>query len=260
MSGKFLFLGTGASAGVPVIGCQCAVCASTSPRNQRLRPSGLIRLPDKTLLIDVGPDFRQQALEHRIEWLDGLLLTHTHYDHIAGIDELRIFYFRQKKELPMLLSQESFNQLKIRYPYLFQRAGESATVSARLELTLLEGTEGTSSFLGVDVGYFTYHQGEMSVNGYRLGKFAYVSDIREYDSSIFDALQGVEVLVLSALREEASKLHLSFDEAVAFAKRVGAKQTWFTHISHHVDHEEASRRLPSDIHLAFDGLEIDFNI
>ena len=260
MFGTFLFLGTGASSGVPVIGCKCAVCTSSSPLNHRLRPSGLLKLPEKNLLIDVGPDFRQQALRYGIDRLDGLLLTHTHYDHIAGIDELRIFYFRQNKELPLLLSQESFSNLKIRYPYFFQRVEDTLTISARLELHLLPQDMGNTEFAGVDIGYCTYRQGEMSVNGYRIGNFAYVSDIREYDDSVFQALEGVQYLVLSALREESSKLHLSLEEAVAFARRVGAKQTRLTHLSHHIDHETANARLPKDVQLAFDGMEMKFEI
>ncbi len=260
MFGTFLFLGTGASSGVPVIGCKCAVCTSSSPFNRRLRPSGLLKLPEKNLLIDVGPDFRQQALRYGIDRLDGLLLTHTHYDHIAGIDELRIFYFKQNKELPLLLSQESFSSLKTRYPYFFQRVEDTLTISARLELHLLPEDMGYTEFSGVDIGYCTYRQGEMSVNGYRIGNFAYVSDIREYDDSVFEALEGVQYLVLSALREESSKLHLSLEEAVAFARRVGAKQTRLTHVSHHVDYETANAKLPHDVQLAFDGMEMQFEI
>jgi phosphoribosyl 1,2-cyclic phosphate phosphodiesterase len=212
------------------------------------------------LLIDVGPDFRQQALTYGIDRLDGLLLTHTHYDHIAGIDELRIFYFKQNRELPLLLSQESFTSLKIRYPYLFQRLGEATTVSARLELHLLPQDSGEIEFSGAHIGYCTYRQGDMSVNGYRIGDFAYISDIREYDDSVFKALRGVKNLVLSALREKPSELHLSLEEAVAFARKVEAKNTRLTHLSHYIDHETMNAKLPPDVQLAFDGMEMHFEI
>jgi len=260
MLGKFLFLGTGASVGIPIIGCKCGVCTSVSPFNQRLRPSGLMRIGAKSFLIDVGPDFRQQALKFGIDHLDGLILTHTHYDHIAGIDELRIFYVRQNRELPCLLSQKSFEDLKTRYPYLFQRIGEAATLSARLELHILPAMSGEIEFLGVKIGYFSYYQGDMAVNGYRIGDFAYVSDIREYDASIFAALKGVRNLVLSALREEPSQLHLSLEEAVSFARKVGAKKTLLTHMTHNLEHENTNAKLPSDVQLAYDGLEIAFGI
>ncbi len=258
MSGKFLFLGTGASVGIPVIGCKCAVCTSSSPFNHRLRPSGLIQSKGKSVLIDVGPDFRQQALKFGIDHLDGLLLTHTHYDHIAGIDELRIFYVRRNRELPCLLSKESYEHLKMRYPYLFQRIGEAASLSARLEIHLLAAMKGEVEFVGLKIGYFSYYQGDMAVNGYRIGNFAYVSDIREYDESIFVALKGVDHLVLSALREAPSRLHFSLEEAVRFARQAGAKKTWLTHMNHELDHEKANSKLPNDVQLAYDGLEISF--
>ena len=260
MMGKFILLGTGASAGVPVIGCQCVVCTSSSPYNQRLRQLGLLYLNDKTILIDVGPDFRQQALRHKIHRLDGLMLTHTHFDHIAGIDELRVFYFRQKQALPSLLSQESYEDLQKRYYYLFRPIGEAPTLSAQLELHLLPESEGNIEFLGLAVCYFSYFQGDMKVTGYRIGEFAYVSDIREYEETIFHALKGVKQLVVGALREKPSRAHFSLDEAVDFARKVEAKMTYITHTNHEVDYEAANATLPSDVRLSFDGLEIEFGI
>lgn len=258
MIGRFLFLGTSASAGIPVIGCKCAVCTSPSPYNQRLRPSGLIRIGGKNLLLDVGPDFRQQALKYKIDVLDGLLLTHTHYDHIAGVDELRVFYLRCKKPLPCLLSRESFEELRSRYHYLFQPIGEVPTLSAQLEFQILEEDLGSTEFLGVKLDYMSYFQGGVKVNGFRIGDFAYVSDIREYDDSVFLALKGVKKLVLSALREAPSPLHLSLDEAVAFAQKVGAKETRLTHVSHAVDHEIINQKLPPTVQIGYDGLEMEF--
>ena len=258
MIGKFLFLGTSASAGIPVIGCKCAVCLSPSPYNQRLRPSGLIRIANKQFLIDVGPDFRQQALKYHIDHLDGLILTHTHYDHIAGVDELRIFYLRSKQSLPCLLSQESFDELRLRYRYLFQPIGEVPTLSAQLVFHILEEDVGSTTFLDVPLSYMSYFQGGMKVNGFRFGPFAYVSDIREYDDSVFLALKGVQILVLSALHEAASPLHLSLDEAVSFARKVGAKQTFLTHVSHAIDHERINCLLPHEVQVGYDGLELEF--
>lgn len=256
--GRFVFLGTSASAGIPVIGCKCTVCASVSPYNQRLRPSGLLKIGGKTLLIDVGPDFRQQALKHKIETLDGLILTHTHYDHIAGIDELRIYFLRSKKSLPCLLSYESLEDLKKRYHYLFQPIGEVPTLSAQLDFTLLENDVGDIAFEGIKIHYFSYFQGGTKVNGFRIGDFAYVTDIREFDPSVFVSLKGVRKLVLSALRDEPSPLHLSLDQAVDFARTVGAEETRLTHISHAMNHEMINSRLPPSIQCGFDGLEMEF--
>ncbi len=256
--GTFLFLGTSASVGIPVIGCKCPVCFSGVTHNKRLRPSGLLKVGDRSLLIDVGPDFREQALRYKIDHLDGLLLTHTHYDHIAGIDELRVYYFLSKKRLPCLLSAESLEDLQKRYDYLFRPIGKGPTLSAQIDTHVLEGDEGELDFLGVRIRYMSYFQGGTKVNGFRIGDFAYISDIREYDASIFECLQGVQTLVVSALREEPSPLHLSLDEAVAFAEKVGAKQTWITHISHAMDHEKINQKLPSSIQLGYDGLEMEF--
>lgn len=260
MKGKFLFLGTAGSSGVPVIGCKCPVCLSSTSFNCRLRPAGLLKIRDLKLLIDVGPDFRTQALKYNIDSLDGLILTHTHYDHIAGIDELRIYYLQSQKKLPCLLSAESFDDLKKRYYYLFQPIGEVPTLSAQLDIHLLPADSGQEEFLGVKIDYMSYSQGGTKVNGYRIGDFAYISDIREYNPSIFEKLQGVETLILSALREERSMLHFSLAEAVDFAGKVGAKKTWITHISHRMDHEIINRKLPQSIQLGYDGLEMDINL
>ncbi len=250
--GKFLFLGTSSSTGVPVIGCRCSVCISSSPFNARLRPSALLQVKGLNLLLDVGPDFRMQALQYRIDHLDGLILTHTHFDHIAGIDDLRIYCARSKSKIPCLLSQDSLKELEKRYDYLFTGA------PPLLKTELLPSERGITSFLGIELGYTTYEQGGMKVTGYRFGNLAYVTDIREFDPSIFSFFEGVQTLVLSAAREEKSKLHLSVDEAVAFAKRANVKQTFLTHLSHSLDYEMMNQKLPPSVRLAFDGQQIEF--
>jgi phosphoribosyl 1,2-cyclic phosphate phosphodiesterase len=258
MMGNFQFLGTGASAGVPVIGCKCSVCSSSLPFNSRLRTSGLLKLEGSTFLIDVGPDFRQQALRYKIGHLDGLLLTHIHFDHIAGIDDLRVFYIRQKKALPCLLSEESLHELQRRYFYLFQPAEQDQTVGMQIQPTLLEKGSGEIDFCGAKFKYCSYFQGKTKVTGFRLGSFAYISDIKKYDESIFFQLEGVEKLVVSALLEERTPLHLSLDEAIEFGKKVGAKETFITHMSHKIDHELVSQKLAPGVKLGIDGMEIEF--
>jgi phosphoribosyl 1,2-cyclic phosphate phosphodiesterase len=257
MRGLFTFLGTGASSGVPMVGCDCSICVSASSFNQRLRPAGWLRIGTSSLLIDVGPDFRQQALKYGIMRVDGLLLTHTHFDHIAGIDDLRAYSLRQKAPVPCLLSKESFEDIKTRYFYFFR---PSKNLTAQLSYQVLESDEGVVSFVDLQVQYFSYRQGDMKVTGYRIGNFAYVSDIRDYDDSIFDHLQGIDQLVLSALRFESSHLHLSLDQAIAFARKTGARSTRLTHLSHFLDHEETNRSLPPDIQLGYDGLNIEFEV
>jgi len=260
MKCRFIFLGTGASAGVPVIGCSCTVCQSSSPYNKRLRTSGLLEVEGKKLLIDAGPDFRAQALKYRIDHLDGVLLTHTHYDHIGGLDELRVFYFKKKKALPCLLSQESLEELEVRYPYFMRPVGEGSPVAAQLEFYPVSQKWGHVEFGGLLWRYVSYFQAGMKVLGYRLGSFAYISDIRDYSPELFLQLQGVETLVVSALRHTASSMHFSLEEGITFAKKVGASRTFFTHIAHDLDHESTNKILPKEVQLSYDGLEMEFTI
>lgn len=259
MKGKFLFLGTGASAGIPVVGCKCKICTSSSPENKRLRPAGYLEVGGKKLLVDVGPDFRQQALCFAINAPDGLLLTHTHYDHIAGIDELRIFYVRSNKPFPCLLSQESLDELKIRYHYLFRSLSESPTLAAQLQFQIAEGERGETQFLGIPIHYFSYRQIGMKVTGFRIGDFAYVTDIRDYDESVYSALKGVQKLVLGALRFEPSPFHFSVGEAIRFAEKVGAQETRLTHLSHSIEHKSVNEHLPPHVQLGFDGYQMEFS-
>lgn len=257
-NGHFLFLGTGASMGIPVIGCHCEVCKSESPCNHRTRTSGLVTINGKKFLIDCGPDFRIQALQHHIVALDGLLLTHTHHDHVAGIDELRVFYMWNKTPLPCLLSKESEQDLRRRYHYIFEDLQVSKKLTARMKMYILEGDSGIIQFEGIKIRYVTYEQAGMKVNGYRFGNFAYISDISKFPESIYEELKGIEILVVSALRETPSPMHFSIEEAIAFSKRIKAKHTWLTHIAHELDHEATNARLPPNVRMAYDGLELNF--
>lgn len=258
--GKFLFLGTGGSMGIPVIGCECAVCRSESPHNKRLRPSGLLTLLDKSILLDCGPDFRRQMLEHHIKHIDGLIFTHAHYDHTGGFDEIRVLNARSKTPLPCLLSEATAEELKTRFPYIFENDPSSITLTTKVSLQYLGSTRGHVEFLSVPIHYMTYEQGGMLVNGFRFGNFAYISDIRHYPETIFEDLKGVETLVISCLRHQPSALHFNVEEAIAFSEKVGANQAWFTHIAHELDHEYTNSKLPPNYQLAYDGLEIDFEI
>ncbi|MCH9628041.1 MAG: Phosphoribosyl 1,2-cyclic phosphate phosphodiesterase [Chlamydiales bacterium] len=259
MKAEFLFLGTGGSSGIPMIGCDCPVCISKDPKNARLRPSALLKIEDKHLLIDSGPDFRTQALRYHIHHLDGVLLTHSHFDHVAGLDELRIYYLIERRALPVLASKETLKDLKRRYDYLFREKSWGMSLAAQLEFHVLEKSRGQTDFLGIALTYVSYEQGGMAVNGYRFGPFAYISDIRTYPDTLFADLKGVEILVVSALRQESSMMHFTVDEAVEFAQKIGAKQVYFTHIGHELDHHQTNATLPEGISLAYDGLTVEFS-
>ena len=257
--GRLILLGTGGSMGIPVVTCECDVCKSTSPYNKRLRPSALIQMGDKTILIDSGPDFRMQALRYDLKHLDGVLITHAHHDHTAGIDELRVFYIAAKKTLPCLMSKETYEDLKVRFAYLFVEDAPKHQLISRLDIQLLPEERGMIDFAGEKIQYLSYEQAGMKVNGFRFGDLAYISDISKYPETIFKDLEGINYLIVSALRFVPSPLHFSIDEAVEFATKLNVKKAWLTHLSHAIDHEKAEALLPKNVRLAYDGLEIPFD-
>lgn len=256
MMSSLLFLGTGASSGVPVIGCDCEVCRSKSPFNKRLRTSALLKIGDKRLLIDAGPDLRQQALTHHIRHLDGVLFTHTHQDHTAGIDDLRTFAYRSEKPLPCLASETTASELHTRYYFMFE--SKSHEKHPRLSLVTLPDDEGETEFQGVKLRYFTYPQIGMKVNGFRFGNLAYVTDVEKVTPELIAQTRGAEILIVSALRHTHSFMHITVDQAVDFAHQVGAKMTYLTHLSHELDYSKTNTILPEEVKLAYDALEIAF--
>lgn len=263
INAQLRFLGTSGSLGIPVIGCECKVCRSTSPKNQRMRPSALLNYAGKQVLIDCGPDFHQQALKFGIKHLDGLILTHAHNDHIAGIDELRAFFMVSKTAMPCLLSKETADDIKKRFDYMMKPPIEIKGIQqlvSKFDFHEIPSDTCAMEFLGVKWEIFSYRQIGMKVNGFRSGTFAYVTDIRDYSESIFEKLQGLETLVVSALRFTPSPFHFTVDEAIDFIRKTGAANAYINHIAHELDHEIAEAYLPSGIHCAYDGLEIPINL
>lgn len=256
MKNTATFLGTGSSLGVPVIGCSCSICQSQNPKNKRFRSSLLLNYQGKNIVIDAGPDFRIQALHTKIEHLDGVIFTHSHQDHSGGIDDLRVYSFRNKAPLPCLVSRETAKDLELRYFFMFKTQVNEPTKTQRLHLEVLEGKKGNRKFLGIPIRYFSYEQIGMQVLGIRIGSFAYVTDIKYYGDEIIRELQGVQTLVISALRFTESHMHLTIDEAITFIQRCKAEQGFLTHLSHEVDYEKVNVYLPTSIKLAYDGLKI----
>ncbi|HRW59003.1 MAG TPA: MBL fold metallo-hydrolase [Chlamydiales bacterium] len=251
-----LFLGTGSSMGVPLIGCNCHICQSENPLNRRLRTSAFLQIRGKNFLIDVGPDFREQALRYNIQNIDGILLTHPHFDHIGGLDDLRIFNFILKKPLPCLLSGRMYHHLKKRYDHIFQPYKEVGNIAVEFDYQIVEKDFDTVSFLDEKFSVMTFFQQDLSVSGYRIDDFAYITDIKTFSEEVVESLKGVKTLVLSAPRYRSSPVHFSVDEALDFITSVGAEKTYLTHLSHDIDMED--HPLPENVFFAYDGLKITF--
>ncbi len=253
---RFLFTGTGGSMGVPVIGCECPVCQSAVKENKRLRSAGILYAQDKTIAIDAGPDFRTQCLQYNIKTIDGLFVTHTHADHINGIDDLRIFHFRKKMPLPCLLSKESVQDLEARFHYFFPPFHGDMSQSKKLDLQVVTHDFGRETFLGVPLTVVSYFQAGMKITGFRYKSFAYITDIQTFDEMLYTHLEGLDTLVLSALRWTPSLVHFTIDDALSFIDKVKPKKALLTHVSHDLEHHDTLMRLPAHVRVAYDGLEV----
>jgi phosphoribosyl 1,2-cyclic phosphate phosphodiesterase len=248
--------------GVPTVGCTCAVCTSPDPRDRRLRPSVLVRWTEpgaeprtRAVLIDTGPDFRQQALRAGIAHLDAVLYTHSHADHILGMDDLRPLSFiahHAGGPIPLYASSETASVLERVYDYTFSPSATYAT-RARVEIRPLNEV---TTIHGVEFIHVPVLHGDMPVAGFRFGDAAYLTDVSEIPESSFALLEGLETLVLPSLRHKPHPTHATLQQAVAWAQRIGARQTWLTHIAHELGHEETNRMLPENVRMAWDGLEV----
>lgn len=260
MNAKIKILGCGGSMGVPVIGKQGAKELLKDPYNSRLRTSALISIDQKNFLLDVGPDFRQQALTHDIINLDGVLLTHAHFDHISGLDELRIYYFLHKKPIPILASEDTLAEIHRRYYYLIDQTTQVVNKDQKYTFQSLPKDFGLIEFQGIHFTYVSYSQASMKVNGYRLGNMAYITDIKDFNEEIFQWIEGVDLLFISALRYQRSPVHFNIEQAIDFSKKVKAKQTYLIHLSNELEYHETNSDLPKGFALAYDGLEVDFDV
>lgn len=260
MNANFIFLGTGGSMGVPIVGCECKTCLSKKPFDKRLRSSGLIEVNGKNILIDCGPDFRQQALKENLKNLDAMILTHPHYDHIGGLDDLRALFFLRKEPLPCFLSHYTLMDVKKRFDYMFKETKKQEMLLPKITLQELPFDRGVFEVCGINIKYLSYTQTGMPINGLVIGNLAYISDIKEYNETIFEDLEGIDTLVISALRETPSHMHFTVDDAIAFSKKTSAKRVFLTHIAHELLHEKINASLPVNIQMAYDGLNFNFVI
>lgn len=256
MTLRVTMLGTGTSTGVPVIGCRCPVCTSADPRNRRLRPGLRLELPGGVALVDTPTDLRQQALAYGIERVDAILYTHAHADHILGLDEVRVFNFRQGAVIPCYGPASALAAIRRTFAYAFEPGQEGG---GKPRIDLLPISDAPLALLGAEVLPVPVRHGEMEVFGYRIGRFAYVTDVNFVPEESLRRLAGVEVLVLGALRWRPHSTHFSIPEAAEVAARVGARRTLLTHLAHDVDHASPLEELPPGVELAEDGLVIDLD-
>lgn len=250
---KIVFLGTGTSQGVPVIGCDCEVCQSLDYRDKRLRSSVYIEHEGSHIVIDTGPDFRQQMLRERIQKLDFVLFTHSHKDHTAGLDDVRAFNFKQQMDMPLYGRAEVLAQLKTEYYYAFLE--KKYPGSPQLQLNEINESPFEVSHLKITPLPVTHLQ--LPVLGFRIGDFSYITDANKIPEITFDRLKGTKVLVLNALQKEPHISHFNLEEAIQMAKQINAEKTYFTHLSHRMGlHKEVSLELPDGIEFSYDGLSI----
>lgn len=240
-----------------MIGCECDVCTSDDPRNKRLRPSLWIELADKHLVVDTPAEFRIQALTHRIPRIDALLFTHAHADHIFGLDDIRRFNQMQREVIPLYASSETLEALRRMFGYVFDWQNTSWAVPKAEPIPI--GDEPFELFGHTIEPLLVYH-GEMPVTAFRIGRFAYVTDCSRIPDETMERLEGLDLLVLDALRERPHPTHFSLSEAVAVVERLKPRRALFTHMCHELDHSSTEASLPEHIRLAYDGLAVEVNV
>lgn len=252
---RVTFLGTGTSTGVPVIGCTCETCRSPDPKDKRWRPSIYLRFDDGlSVLVDASPDLRAQALQFGIDRVDLILFTHSHADHVLGLDDVRIYNFRQRTAIPCHGDERTLGDIRRMFAYVFDPRTPKGGGLPQLSLTPLGGpfSVGHRTFVPVPVKH-----GTLPVLGYRVGAFAYLTDCNDIPDSSFTQLHELDVLVIDALRHRRHSTHFSVEQAVEAAARIGARQTYFTHMTHDLRHAVTCATLPANVTLAHDGLVLE---
>ena len=257
MSFSFIFLGSGTSQGVPIIGKEYPPEFLANPKNHRTRPSLYVATEAVKLVIDTTPEFRLQILRENIRWLDAVIFTHAHADHILGLDDLRPLSFsHRERKMPLYANTHAAEVLERVFAYTFS-ADATYPTRARVALHRLSGPVDVA---GVTFTPIPLMHGRLEVTGYRFGNAAYLTDMNSLPQASMPLLEGVEVVVLDALRPQPHPTHATIPEAIDWAQRIGAKETWFTHMSHEVMHAEMDPQLPAGIRLAYDGLRVPIEL
>ena len=246
---RLTFLGTGTSMGVPTLGCDCRVCRSPDPHDHRLRPSVLVEYSGHAVVIDTSPDFRQQALRANLKRVDAVLYTHSHADHILGLDDLRPFNLKQG-DIPLYANRATQEMLRHAFPYVF---GQATRHSSAPSVDLRE-INGPFELFGRRIVPLPVAHGEMEVLGFRVGRAAYLTDFSVIPPPVMEQLRDLDVLVLDALRDRPHPNHSTVEQSLALVRELRPHRAYFTHIAHDLAHEETNRRLPPGVELAYDGL------
>lgn len=251
---RITFLGTGTSQGVPVIACTCAVCTSTDPHDKHLRSSILIEDNGKNVVIDSGPDFRYQMLRAQVKHLEAVVFTHEHKDHIAGLDDIRAFNYFQNSAIDVFANLRVQDALKREFSYIFSDYQYPGIPQINLKtIDLKPFTAAGIRMIPIEVLHY-----KLPVLGFRIKDFTYITDAKTVSETETEKIKGSKILVLNALQKEKHISHFTFQEAIAFAEKIGAEMTYFTHISHRLGKfQDVSAELPANIKLAYDGLQLN---
>ena len=251
---QLTLLGAGSSAGTPVIGCDCLTCTSDDPRNRRTRCSAAITTPSgEVILIDTGPDLRFQALREGLKRVDAVLYTHTHADHLHGIDDLRSFCQLQRKQIPLYGHPDHLEIIQSRFHYAIREPGGFWDLPILSLNPLLEPEQ----ICGVQVTPIPAHHGRSLVYGYRIGQFAYLTDVSEIPASSLALLQGLEILFLDCLRLQPHHTHINLEQSLAYAGQIGARQTYLIHMTHELEYQALGAMLTPGVHVGYDGLKLN---
>jgi len=250
---RLTFLGTGTSTGIPTIACHCRICTSPDPRDKRTRPSVLLEYDAHAVVIDTAPDFRAQVLREGLERLDAVLFTHSHADHILGLDDVRVFYFRRQQPIPIYADALCMDNIRRTFAYIFDGTYPYGGV-AKLDPHVIEGA---FDLEGLRIIPIPAMHGNLPILGFRFGNAAYLTDVSDIPETSFPIIENLPVLILDALRHKPHPTHLSIDQALTLVERLKPQRAFFTHIAHELGHEETNALLPPHVRLAYDGLKLE---